>query len=166
MSRWHPERLPDEVRQMASAAAHAAGVSLPLWLSRAIRDASAAESAAGAPRPIPPAAQKILALLKGTVAHGDLPTLEEARSYRRLATEFGLSAEEISQSVGRPHEHVARQLRLSALPENVVQLIERRALSVEHAYALLEAKDPASLGQAVQALGRAVQSTRANERGV
>lgn len=165
MSRWQPERLPEEVRRMASEAARSAGVSLPLWLSRAIREASAAETAASGPPPISPAAQKVLTVLAAAVARGDMQPLDEGRSYLRLATEFGLSAEEMAAAVGRPRDHVARQLRLISLPEHVVQLIERRALSVEHAYALFEATDPAQLGLAVQALGRAVEAARAGERG-
>lgn len=162
--RWQPALVPMAARRLAETAAREAGVSLALWLSRAVRTVSAAESAAAAPRPIPSAAQKVLAVLAETLAREEVPPLEEGRSYLRLTTEFGLSADEIAAVVQMPRDHVARRLRLVGLPDNVCQLIERRVLSVEHAYALIEAKDPASLAQAVQALGRAVETTR-GERG-
>ena len=91
---------------------------------------------------------------------GDYPPLNEARAYYRLMSEFGLSVGEIARGVGRSRDQVARALRLLALPPGVCELIERRALSAEHAYALTDAQDPEGLAQAVLALGLAADETR------
>jgi ParB family chromosome partitioning protein len=165
--RWQPERLPEEVRRMAEAAAARAGMPLALWLVRVVQEASASERPAISmpERPIGSAAQAALAVLAQNLRHGDFPPLDEARTYLRLMTEFGLSAAEITAAVGRPRDHVARALRLLGLPESVRRLIERRALSAEHAYALIEAEDPAALAEAVLALGLAADETRRRARG-
>jgi len=161
--RWQPDRLPEQVRRMAEAAARAAGLSLKQWLGRVVRAASAIERVAPE-HAVSGAAQKALALLADALEPGTFPPLDEARAYLRLMTEFGLSAGEISRAVSRPSEHIARALRLLALPQSVRELIERRALSAEHAYALLDGKDPASLAEAALALGLAADETRQRAR--
>lgn len=161
--RWQPARLPREVRRMAEAAAQQAQLSLPEWLGQVIRATSALERVA--PDAVGTgAAQKALALLAEALRSDDFPPLDEARAYLRLITEFGFGAGEIAQAVARPSAHVARALRLLTLPPHVRELIERRALSAGHAYALLDAQDPESLAQAVLALGLAADETRRRAR--
>jgi ParB-like chromosome segregation protein Spo0J len=157
--RWQPQRLPEDVRRLAETAAAEAGLPLPIWLRRLIEESAAAESAAS--RPASAAAHKALTLLAENLRYDHFPPLDEARAYRRLTTEFGLSASDIATGVGRPAEQVTRALKLLGLPEKVQQLIERRALSPAHAYALIEAEDPEGLAEAVLALGLAVDETRA-----
>jgi ParB/RepB/Spo0J family partition protein len=148
---------------MAEAAAQAAGVPLRQWLASVIRAASAIEHAAPDPATAG-AVQRALAMLAETLAGGDFPPLAEAHAYFRLVNEFGLEPEAIARGVGRSPDHVARALRLLTLPQSVRQMIERRALSAEHAYALIDAQDPESLAQAVLALGLAVDETRQRAR--
>lgn len=162
-ARWRPERLPLEVRRMAEAAAREAGLPLRQWLAGVVRAASAIERAAPDPT-ASGAAQRALATLAETLRGGEYPPLDEAGAYLRLVSEFGLGADEIARGVGRSPEQVARALRLLALPRSVRQLIERRALSSEHAYALIEARDPENLAQAVLALGLAADETRRRAR--
>ncbi|HXZ03021.1 MAG TPA: hypothetical protein VEI03_23745 [Stellaceae bacterium] len=161
--RWQPERLSREARRMAEAAARQARLPLGQWLGQVIRATCAIEGVAPEPT-ASAAAQKALALLAGALRSGDCPPLDEARTYLRLITEFGLSAAEIAEGVDRPQAHVARALRLLTLPQSVRRLVEQRALSAEHAYALLEAKDPARLAQATLALGLAADETRQRAR--
>jgi ParB-like chromosome segregation protein Spo0J len=162
--RWQPSRLPREVRRMAEAAAAAARLPLAQWLAQVIRATSALERVApdtvGAG-----AAQKALALLADTLSTAEMPPLDEARAYFRLITEFGLNASEIARGVGRPQAEVTRALRLLTLPPHLRQLIERRALSAEHAHALLDAEDPARLAQAAAALGSASDDALKRARG-
>jgi hypothetical protein len=154
--RWQPERLSPEARRMAETAARDAGLSLKLWLALTIRQVSTTEHAS-----LSGAAVKALALLAETLRRGPLPPLDEARAYLRLVTEFQVGTDEIGAAVGRGREHVARALRLLRLPQSVRELIEQRALSAEHALALVDASDPESFAQAVQALGLAADETRA-----
>ncbi len=161
--RWQPERLPREVRRMAEAAAQQARLPLGQWLGEVIRATSAIEQVAPEST-ASGAARKALALLAGALRSGDCPPLDEARTYLRLITEFGLSAAEVAEGVDRPQAHVARALQLLTLPQSVRRLIEQRALSAEHAYALLEARDPARLAEATLALGLAADETRQRAR--
>ncbi len=148
---------------MAEAAAQQAQLSLAQWLGQVIRATSALERVAPEPA-ASAAAQKALTLLAEALGASDVPPLDEARAYLRLFTEFGLSAAEIADAVGRSQAHIARALRLLTLPQNVRQLIERRALSAAHAYALLDAQDPENLAQAALALGLAADETRKRAR--
>ena len=164
-ARWQPERLPPEVRRMAEAAARASGLSLRQWLGSVVRAQSAIERAAPDSDPVASgAAQRALAMLADTLRGRDMPPFDEARAYFRLISEFGLNGEEIARGVGKPPEHVARALRLLTLPQKVRRLVERRALSAEHAYALIDAKDPENLASAVLALGLAADETRRRAR--
>jgi hypothetical protein len=152
--RWQPERLAPEVRRMAEAAALQAGLPLSEWLRRVVRAASAIERVAPK-RGLSAAAQKALAALAEALKPGNYPPLDEARAYLRLMQEFGLTAADIAGALARPREHIERALLLLRLPETVRRMIERRMLSAEDAYALIEARDPETLAKAVRALGNA-----------
>jgi ParB-like chromosome segregation protein Spo0J len=163
-ARWQPGRLSPAARRMAEAAARAAGLSLQQWLAGVIRAASAIERAAASAPVTAATAERALATLAETLRGGDLPPLDEARAYFRLVNELGLDAGAIARGVGRSAEHVTRALRLLTLPPGVRQLIERRALSAEHAYTLIDAEDPENLAQAALALGLAVDEMRRRAR--
>jgi hypothetical protein len=162
-ARWQPGKLSPEARRLAEAAARGAGMPLRQWLGGVVRAASAIERAAADPVALG-AKQRALASLAETLRAGGVPPLDEARAYLRLVQEFGLDVAEIARGVGRPAAQVTRALRLLTLPQSVRQLVERRALSAEHAYALIDAEDPANLAQAVLALGLAADETRRRAR--
>lgn len=151
---------------MAEAAAETAHLPLAVWLHRVIRAQCAAEGILPPPsgRAVSPAAQRALELIAENLRYAHFPPLDEARAYWRLMTEFGLSLDTIAATIDRPPEQVVRTLRLLSLPEKVRQLIERRALSPQHAYALLEAENPEALAEATHALGSAAEASRAQAR--
>jgi ParB family chromosome partitioning protein len=91
----------------------------------------------------------------------DLNALEEARGYRRLMDEFGLSQEALGNAVGKSRSHVANTLRLLALPEKVQGFLSRGVLTAGHARALLTASDPQKLAEQVAARGLSVRQTEA-----
>ncbi len=72
-----------------------------------------------------------------------LNPMDEARAYRVLTTELGLSQQEVAERVGKQRATIANALRLLALPEAVQQMVRRGELSAGHARALLVAVDPA-----------------------
>lgn len=72
----------------------------------------------------------------------DLNPMEEARGYRALMEEFGLTQETVSQSVGKSRPAVANALRLLSLPEAITEMLENGYLSAGHARALLPVEDP------------------------
>lgn len=159
---WQPQRLSAEARRLAEAAAEKAHLPLSVWLHRVIRAQCAAEgiSPPSSGRTASPAAQKALELIAENLRYAHFPPLDEARAYWRLMTEFGLSLDAIAAGIDRSPEQVLRTLRLLSLPEKVRQLVERRALSPQHAYALLEAENPAALAEATRALGTATEAAR------
>jgi ParB family chromosome partitioning protein len=67
----------------------------------------------------------------------DLNAIEEAKGYRELAEDFGLTHGEIAARVGRDRSSVANTLRLLDLPAEVQGLIEEGRLSMGHGRALL-----------------------------
>jgi ParB family chromosome partitioning protein len=67
----------------------------------------------------------------------DLNAIEEARGYRELADDFGLTHGEIAARVGRDRSTVANTLRLLELPAEVQALVEDGRLSMGHGRALL-----------------------------
>ncbi len=72
----------------------------------------------------------------------DLNPLEEARGYRTLIEDHGMTQEAVSQSVGRSRSAVANSLRLLNLPASVLALVEKGRLSAGHARTLLALNDP------------------------
>ena len=67
----------------------------------------------------------------------DLNPIEEARGYRTLMEDYGLTQEETAKSVGRSRPAVANALRLLSLSPAVMELVEKRELSAGHARAIL-----------------------------
>lgn len=72
----------------------------------------------------------------------DLNPMEEARGYRALMDEFGMTQETVSQSVGKSRPAVANALRLLTLQDAVVELLESGMISSGHARTLLPVEDP------------------------
>ena len=77
----------------------------------------------------------------------DLNPIEEARAYKKLADEEGLSQNDIATMVDKSRSHVANLQRLLSLPEDVIGLVEEAKLSMGHARALIGHDDAVSLAQ-------------------
>ncbi len=82
----------------------------------------------------------VMAVVENVVRE-DLGSIELARAYASLVDEHGVSASEIASAVGRSRSAVANTLRLLELPDDVIALLERGALSEGHGRALLQVKD-------------------------
>ena len=67
----------------------------------------------------------------------DLNPIEEAKGYKTLMEDYGLTQEETAKSVGRSRPAVANSLRLLSLSPRVMDLVEKKELSAGHARALL-----------------------------
>lgn len=97
------------------------------------------------------------------VQRANLNPVEEARAYQRLADEFSLSQQEISERVGKDRTSVANYLRLLKLPAEVVTHLAEGKLSIGHAKAILSVKEPnAQLSLARKVIGEGL-SVRALE---
>ena len=73
-----------------------------------------------------------LALIEN-VQRQDLSPIEEARAYRQLMDEYKMTQQEVSEAVGKSRSVIANSLRLLALCEPVVELLEKGELTVGHA---------------------------------
>ena len=71
----------------------------------------------------------------------DLNPIEEARGYKSLMEDYGLTQAEAAQSVGKSRPAIANTLRLLSLSPNVLSLVERGELSAGHARALIPITD-------------------------
>jgi ParB family chromosome partitioning protein len=86
----------------------------------------------------------LAAALIENIQREDLNPIEEAVAYRRLTEEFGLTQDQIAESVGKDRSSVANYMRLLRLPAAVRDQVGSRALSMGHARALLGLADDAA----------------------
>lgn len=82
----------------------------------------------------------------------DLNPIEEARGYRALMDEYGMSQEDAAAAVGKSRPAVANALRLLGLSEPVMAMVEEGVLSAGHARALLPVRDAARQLDVAQAV--------------
>ena len=71
----------------------------------------------------------------------DLNPIEEAKGYKTLIDEFGLTQEEAAKSVGRSRPAITNALRLLSLSPKVLEMVEKNKLSAGHARALISIAD-------------------------
>ena len=69
----------------------------------------------------------------------DLNPAEEARGFQTLMEEYGLTQEQVADRMGKSRPAIANTLRLLALPEDLLTLVEEGTLSAGHARAILGA---------------------------
>jgi ParB family chromosome partitioning protein len=106
----------------------------------------------------------LAAALIENIQREDLNPIEEAHAYRRLGDEFGLTQEQIAESVGKDRSSVANYVRLLRLPPEVRDHVGGRALSMGHARALLSLPDAESqlrVGREIVQKGLSVRDTEA-----
>jgi ParB family chromosome partitioning protein len=107
-----------------------------------------------------------LALIEN-MAREDLNPVEEARACAALVEELGLTREDVGRRVGRGRVAVSNLMRLLDLPDEVLEQLERGALSEGHGRALLLAEDHGSrrsLARAAAAEGWSVRTVEARAR--
>ena len=71
----------------------------------------------------------------------DLNPIEEAKGYRTLIEEYGLTQEEAARSVGRSRPAITNAMRLLSLSAPVLEMVEKGELSAGHARALVPLSD-------------------------
>ncbi len=114
----------------------------------------------------------LLALIEN-IQREDIGPVEEARAYRRMYVEFGMSQEDIARSVGKSRQAVGNAMRLLSLPDHVVAALESGSISEGHARLLVpldpEMQDAAlaaftSRNMSVREAEAVVRSLRRSER--
>lgn len=81
-----------------------------------------------------------LALIEN-IQRADLNAIEEAKAYRSLAENFGLTQEQISKRVGKSRPQVANTLRLLELDDDILEAIIEGRITKSHARTLLAEPD-------------------------
>ena len=93
------------------------------------------------------------------IQRADLNPVEEARGYRQLIEAFGHTQEQLAKALGKSRSHIANQMRLLALPPEVLAMVSDARLSAGHARALVTADAPLALAERVVARGLSVRET-------
>ena len=93
----------------------------------------------------------------------DLNPAEEARGYRTLMEDYGLTQEQVAQQMGKSRPAITNTLRLLALPDEVMTMVEEGALSAGHARAILGAPTPALQREAAKKVAQDQLSVRQTE---
>jgi ParB family chromosome partitioning protein len=104
----------------------------------------------------------LAAALIENIQRENLNPIEDAHAYRRLADEFGMTQEQIAESVGKDRSSVANYVRLLRLPPEIRDHVGAGSLSMGHARALLGLPDDAAqlrIGRDVVARGLSVRET-------
>ena len=93
----------------------------------------------------------------------DLNPAEEARGYRSLMEDYGLIQEQVAQQMGKSRPAITNTLRLLALPDEVMTLVEEGSLSAGHARAILGAPTAALQQEAARQVVEGQLSVRQTE---
>lgn len=94
----------------------------------------------------------------------DLNPIEEAKGYKTLMEEYGLTQEETAKSVGRSRPAITNALRLLSLSKPVLEMVEKGQLSAGHARALIPIEDASKQLQAAQEVRDKTLSVRKTEQ--
>ena len=71
----------------------------------------------------------------------DLNPIEEAKGYKSLIEEYGMTQDEVAKRIGRSRPAITNAIRLLSLSSEISELVEKGQLSAGHARALLPVKD-------------------------
>ena len=94
----------------------------------------------------------------------DLNPIEEAKGYKLLIEEYGLTQEDAARSVGRSRPAVTNAMRLLMLTPPVMEMVEKGELSAGHARAILAVSEPSKQLAAANEIIRKNYSVRKAEQ--
>ncbi len=85
-----------------------------------------------------------LALIEN-IQREDLSPIEEARAYKALIDNYGMSHEEVASKVGKSRSTVTNSMRLMELPESILEMLAKGDLSAGHCRAILGLRNRARM---------------------
>ena len=91
----------------------------------------------------------LIALVEN-VQREDLNFLEEARAYKRLMDDFGLTQVEIAEKMNKKQSTISNKIRLLSLPDEIQNSILENNLTERHARALLKLGDEEDRKQVIK----------------
>ncbi len=96
----------------------------------------------------------------------DLNPIEEAQAFRQLMEVRAYTQEQLASRLGKDRSTISNALRLLKLPQRVQEHVQRGALSMGHARALLGLPSSAEMIELAELILRSGMSVRATEREV
>lgn len=108
--------------------------------------------------------QNMLVALIENMQREDLNPMEEAEAFNQMITNFGLTQEEVSKSVGKSRPYITNALRLLKLPAAIKEMVIQGDLTSGHARAIAgikEEKKQLNLGNRAVKEGLSVRETEA-----
>lgn len=94
----------------------------------------------------------------------NLNPVEEAKGYSELVESFGMTQEDVAKTVGRSRSSVANAMRLLALPDEVLEMLENGELTVGHGKALLAFDDKEKMIEAAKKAAQGLLNVRSLEK--
>ncbi|MBR3767065.1 MAG: ParB/RepB/Spo0J family partition protein [Clostridia bacterium] len=94
----------------------------------------------------------------------DLNPIEEAAGIKKLIEEYGLTQEEASEKLSKSRPAITNALRLLALPQDVLKMVEDGLLSAGHARALLGLDDEEQISDIAKEIVEKQLSVRQTEQ--
>ena len=91
----------------------------------------------------------LIALVEN-VQREDLNFLEEARGYKKLMDDFGLTQVEIAEKMNKKQSTISNKIRLLSLPDEIQTSIVANNLTERHARALLKLSDEEERKQVIK----------------
>ncbi len=104
-----------------------------------------------------------LALIEN-IQRENLNAIEEAEAFERLAKEFNLTQQQISEKVGKDRTTITNILRLLSLAPEVKNMVIMGELSTGHAKALLAITDPVKQREVAKKIASEKLTVRAAEK--
>jgi len=89
------------------------------------------------------------------VQREDLSYIEEARAYKKLIDDYGLTQGELAAKIGKRQSTISNKLRILNLPDDIQEKLVEARLTERHARALLKVEDP---GARSKILDRVIQN--------
>jgi len=83
------------------------------------------------------------------IQRADLNPVDEAAGYRQLMERFGHTQEQLATALGKSRSHIANQMRLLNLPDDVLQWLSDGKLSAGHARTLVGHDNAKALAQQI-----------------
>jgi ParB family chromosome partitioning protein len=93
----------------------------------------------------------------------DLTIVEEAKSYKMIIENLGFTQEELGKKVGKSRPHISNTLRILALDDEILDLIDDKTLTMGHVKVLVTIKDKSRVTQIVNSILRDGLSVRQTE---
>lgn len=93
----------------------------------------------------------------------DLTIVEEAKSYKMIIENLGFTQEELGKKVGKSRPHISNTLRILALDDEILDLIDDKSLTMGHVKVLVTIKDKNRVTQIVNSILRDGLSVRQTE---